>query len=199
MLTRLQRGLSMVELMVGMAIIAILAMIGAPNMLQWMQNAQVRGAAESIQNGLQLARAEAVRRNTQVRFQLTSSADSGCAVAGDGTATAANWVISIDDPSGNCGANPSDDTAPRIIQTKPATEGTANVQVIADQATLIFNATGRLTPVPAAAIDIDISNPLGGACIHSGGTTRCLRIVVTQGGQARMCDPLRSSTDPMGC
>ena len=69
------------ELLIGIAIIGILLALAAPNFAVWIQNSKIRTAAESIQNGLQLARAEAVRRNAQVRFQLTTTLDNDCVLS----------------------------------------------------------------------------------------------------------------------
>ena len=66
------RGFSLIELIVGMAILGILMSLGIPAFSDWMRNARVRTTAESALNGLQLARAEAVRRNTTVGFYPVS-------------------------------------------------------------------------------------------------------------------------------
>lgn len=196
-----QRGVSMIELLIGLTIIGILAAIGVPALSSWLQNGQIRVAAESIQNGLQLARAEAVHRNSRVRFQLTTTTDNTCALS---TANS-NWVISLDDPTdpaisvGLCASTPSDTVAPRIIQKRPGTEGSRNAVVAATQSTFTFNGLGRLT---GAADTIAISNPTGGACATiaaPNGPMRCLNVVVTTGGQVRMCNPAKASTDPQGC
>ncbi|MFA7269075.1 MAG: GspH/FimT family pseudopilin [Sterolibacterium sp.] len=191
-----QRGTTLVELLIGLAIVALLFAMGAPSFFSWIQNSQIRTSAEAIQNGLFLARAEAVRRNATVRFQLTSSVTGSCALS----TASGNWVVSLDDPSAACSTPPSDTVAPRIVQVRPAAEGTDNAVVAAGQSTIIFNGLGRVTPVPAGNIDINISNPTGGTCATSSTTgMRCLRVRVSSGGQIRMCDPLRASTDPQGC
>lgn len=200
-----QRGVTMVELAVTMGIVAILAALAAPNMSAWIQNTKIRTGAEAIQNGLQLARAQAVQRNRNIRFQLTSSVDASCALS----TTNSNWVVSLDNPTGSCNSafineafDVSDTTnnpAPRIIQRRSEAEGSRNVVVAADQSAIEFNAMGRITPVPAATININITNPTGGTCAADGGTVRCLRVTVSTGGQVRMCDPSVASTDPRGC
>ena len=186
----------MVELMIGLAIVALLFAMGAPAFFGWIQNSQIRTSAEALQNGLQLARAEAVRRNTSVRFQLTSALTAACGLSTSG----GNWVVSLDDPTGACNSTPSDTLAPRIIQVRSSAEGSPNAVVAAGQSTIIFNGLGRVTPVPAASIDIDITNPTGGACAAAGvDGMRCLRIRVSTGGQIRMCNPILAATDPQGC
>jgi type IV fimbrial biogenesis protein FimT len=170
-----QHGVTLIELIIGIAIVAILMTLGAPSFRDWIQSSQIRNAAESIQNGLQIARAEAVRQNTFVQFVLTG----------------ADWQVGCVTPSGTCPAN---------IQSRSSAEGSANAVVTADQATIIFSGMGRVTPVPAADIDIDITNPSGGSCVSAGGQMRCLRIVVSTGGQVRMCDTALALSDyPQGC
>jgi len=70
----LSRGVTLIELAVVLAVVAILFSQAAPAFSAWVHNTQVRTAAESIQNGMQLARAEAIRRNRSVMFWLTSTA-----------------------------------------------------------------------------------------------------------------------------
>lgn len=191
-----QRGVTLIELAIGLVVLAILLATALPSFSTWIQNSKIRTAAESIQNGLQLAKAEAVRRNTSVQFVLTS-------VLGGGTGS--DWAIScvtpIADLDGDGVADcPGAGVVPTTIQTRTATEGSSNnVAVAAGQSTIGFNGNGRLTPLPAAAINIDITNPAGGACAMATGPMRCLRIIATTGGQVRMCDPALPGTDPRGC
>lgn len=196
--------MSLIELMVGIAIVAILFSLAAPSFSTWIQGTHIRTAAEAMQNGLMLARSEAVQRNTTVRFQLTDTADNSCALSTSGT----NWVVSLDDPTGLCASPPPDSAdpnppPPRIIQLRAGAEGSRNALVAAGQSFVIFNGLGRVTNVPAGTTSIDISNPIGGACVADAtpGPMRCLRVVVSTGGQVRMCDPDPSfpSTDPKGC
>ena len=48
----LQRGMTMIELMVGIAIVALLLALTAPSFSSWIQSTQIRTAAETLQNGL---------------------------------------------------------------------------------------------------------------------------------------------------
>lgn len=189
------RGATLIELAIGMVILGLLIALGLPSFYTWLQSGQIRTSAEAIQNGISLARAEAVNRNATVRFQLTSTLDSTCTLSTSGT----NWVVSLDDPESNCGAAASDSTSPRIIQVRAGAEGTPNAVVAASQNSILFSGLGRVTPTPAGNISIDITNPVGGTCAASGGKMRCLRVVVSPGGQVRMCDPKFASTDPQGC
>ena len=189
---RLQRGFTIVELMIGVALLAIVLAIGGPSFSTWMQNLQIRNMSEAMQNGLQLARAEAVRRNAQVRFQLVNSLAAGCALSTAGP----NWIVSMDSAVGDCASTNMADAAapaaPRVIQSRSSGEGSRNAIVAASQSSIVFNGLGRVTPAPLADITINVTNPSGGACSSASGPMRCLRLVVGAGGQVRMCDPRTS-------
>ena len=190
-----QRGFSLIELMVGIVILGVLMAMAVPRFSDWLRNARVRTSAEAIQNGLQLARAEAVQRNATVRFQLVSTIDDTCALDTAGP----HWVVSMDNPAGQCASAPSDTAAPRIIQVRNRAEGSVQTLVAAGQSALVFNGLGRLTPVPAANVAIDVSSTAGGTCVASGGSVRCLRVLVSVGGQIRMCDPALPAGDAQAC
>ena len=189
------RGFSLIELIVGIVILGVLMAMAAPRFSDWLRNARIRTSAEAIQNVLQLARAEAVRRNATVRFQLVSTIDDTCALA----TTGPHWVVSMDNPAGQCATAPSDTAAPRIIQVRNRAEGSEQTQVAAGQSAFVFNGLGRLTPVPGANVAIDVSSTTGGTCVASGGSVRCLRLVVSVGGQIRMCDPALPAGDAQAC
>jgi type IV fimbrial biogenesis protein FimT len=126
----MQRGVSVIELMIGIALLAFLLFLGVPAFQNFLMNTKVKNAAENIQTGLQLARAEAVRRNANVRFSLVSDLTSGCTIQSGImilSPTPPSWVVSLDDPAGACDAAPSDTAAPRIIQKWNALEGAAGV------------------------------------------------------------------------
>jgi len=197
------QGISLIEMMVTLAIIAFLLYLGVPAFTQFLQNTQIRNAAETTLAGLNLARAEAVRRNTSVRFQLVSNLTSGCTISTAALANSNghNWVVSLADPEGACDVAPSDTVAPQIVQKKSASDGTANVLVTTSAAPLVtFNGLGRVSG--AVLSRIDFSNA-SGVCEHippNDGAMRCLAILMTSGGQAKLCDPAVSdNTDPRFC
>jgi type IV fimbrial biogenesis protein FimT len=204
-LRRAQAGVSLVELMIGLAIAAFLLFLGVPQFSNFLQNTQIRNAAETTLAGLSLARAEAVRRNAPVRFQLVSNLTSGCTVSGSAlnNSTAVSWVVSLDNPAGACHVAPDDSAAPRIIQKKDAREGSRNVFVNTIGApSVTFNGLGRVTGGPGSLERIDFGNS-SGVCVHVNdvtGTMRCLAIMVTSGGSIKMCDPKVGDTaDPRHC
>lgn len=195
-----ERGVTLIELMVGLSIIALVMLLGAPSFGTWMQNSRIRTTAEAITEGLQFARAEAVARNARVRFQLTSTLDGSCepSVAG------ANWVVNLD-PDGDaaavtsrCDAAPSESSAPRILRSRPRAEGSGASVVAANQASIVFNGLGRPTPLPAGDMRVQVTSPAGD-CQVDGGPMSCLRVEVSPLGQIRLCNPSFPATDPQAC
>lgn len=188
-----QIGFSIIEILVGIAIVSLMLGVVAPQMSTWIQNTQLRSAAESISSGIQLARVEALRRNTHVAFELTS-------------ATSTAWHICLFDPIGNVCLAATD------IASRPAKEageamragvdttGTTDPLVAISGGTgvpalVAFDSLGRIAPTsPTNIRRVDIRNP----ALSTG--ERRLVVLVAPGGQVRMCDPgLPLATNPQGC
>jgi type IV fimbrial biogenesis protein FimT len=180
------QGFSLIEMMVSIAIIAVLASMASSSYKAWVQNARIRTAAESIQNGIQVARAEAVKRNSPVQFDLRS--------------THSAWTVCMR-PAG-LGSCPVDDAT--TIQSRAAGEGSsADIAVSAvDAGPYVFNSFGAMiSPAPSAAdglvrIGVDVSTSVLPAA-----ESRNLNIIIGVGGSVRMCDPDSglSATDPRKC
>lgn len=179
-----QRGVTLIELMIGLTIAAILLTIGAPSFSDWIQNMRIRNAAESIVNGLQLTRMEAVKRNTTVRFQLA------------GSGTDSSWS--------SCLAPDAVSACTTEIQSHSSNEGsTAGIEASTTNRTLFFNGLGRVPTLGAGTnAIINITNLEVDNCLSDPqpGTMRCLNIIVTPAGQIRMCNPaLALASNPQGC
>jgi len=181
-----QAGFTIIELMVGIAIVSLALMFGLPSMTAWLQSSQIRNAAESIQSGLQLAKSEAVRRNTTVQFSLSSL----------GGTNAPDWTVVCTTPASDC---PGPGMTQTEIQNYSAQEGAPRARVAASQGSIVFGGMGRVTPAPASTIAINVTNPGGGACAADAGPMRCLRILVSAGGHIKMCDPALPASNPRGC
>lgn len=184
MLSLRQRGVSMIEVMIAIAIIAILSAVGLPAFGTFMQNSKLRSTAEGFYTGLQAARAEAVKLNATVQFLLTTDDPSGSNAQTTNLSTSAsNWMVRTPDPA-----------VPGIylwLMGKSSAEGggsTPSVEVDGGGVTSItFTAFGATTLGSAATLTF--TNPTGGACASASGPMRCLNVVVSIGGQIRMCDP----------
>ena len=105
-----RRGFTLVELLVTVAVLAVGGMLAAPSANSMLSNRKVQGAAQSILDGLNLARAEAVRRNTAVRFTMNA--------AGNG------WTVAQVSPATTLQAFNSSDWTALMVTTTPASSVT---------------------------------------------------------------------------
>ncbi len=64
-------GLTLIELLIVMAILAIAASFGVPSYLGWMDASKARGAATSIRADFEKAKIRAIRENANVRVSFT--------------------------------------------------------------------------------------------------------------------------------
>ena len=170
MRARLQRGFTLVEIMISILVLALLIMVGIPSFTTFIQNSKIRAAADGMLNGLQTARNEAIRRNACVQLKI---------VNGTG------WMIST------CA---DEDVA---LQSRSEKEGgTENIVATPTGGdTVSFNGLGRVVnPNPS-----DLTAPMTQMDFDTSVPGRRLRIVIPPGGSLKMCDPQVSSGDTRVC
>lgn len=135
-----------------------------------LKNSQIRNAAESITNGMQKARAEAVARNTNVNFILGANA----------AGTITSWTVNQVNPA-------------QVIQSRLSSEGSKDVTrtvLPANATTVTFNNLGQV---------VDLA-PLTQVDLAAVGGTKAMRVAIGVGGNARMCDPsLVAGSSPRAC
>jgi type IV fimbrial biogenesis protein FimT len=165
-------GFTLIELMITIVILAILLFVALPNFAVWMQNTQIRTAGEAILNGMQLARAEAIRRNVNVELRMDVSSGWTARIAGTG----------------------------EVVQSRLAAEGSGAALVTiapAGAQTVTFNSFGSIatnadgTPT---VTEIKIDSPAIPAA-----DSRELCVLVRAGGNVRLCDPQVPASDTRTC
>ena len=202
------RGFTLVELIVAMSVIALLALFGLPAMGTYLQNSKLSNAAASYYAGIQLARAEAIRRNVETQFVLTNTPITAANLpnALALTLTGPNWVVRV----GNGPGSPPPAFLAAAVEAKSGMEGEGNTTAPAIQvvgagvgATVFdgrvrFNGFGTPPALPGGGNEeyvIDISNPAAGPC----GPIHCRRIRISQGGQIASCDLSAAPGDSRAC
>ena len=197
------RGFTIIEMAIAMAIFGFLLAAALPSIGVWMDNARIRNVAESLQNGLQTARAEAVRRNQSITFWLIQldephAVTNSCVLSN----LSGSWIISVNDPTGHCGEAASTTTSPMVVTGHAMGDASTRVSVKAVQddgttaATQVtFNGFGRMTNADTAISQIDVTG------IEGSTEYRHQRITITPTGMVRSCDPRvpTSSDDPRKC
>lgn len=178
-----QQGFSIIEIAIVMVIMSVLVAMALPGFSEWVANQKVRTAAESMLDGLQVARAEAIRRNVYTQFVLT---------------TASGWeAIAITAPSPAVGMGCSETGK---LETRSAAEGSSSVTVAITSPTAT-----RITFTPMGwtlrdLIDCTGNDPIQQIDLAAPGSPRPLRIVINPGGGGiRLCDPALPAGDPRGC
>lgn len=172
------RGVSLIEIAIGLLVIAVLMKMVVPSFRTWIQNTQVRNTAQAIASGMSFARGEAVKRNVEVQLALTTT--NGASPA---------WTVALA-------------SAPNTaLQSWSATEGAPNATITQGTGGIVtFNGAGRITSPntsdgSAPMLVVDVSNTTAATDT----AVRPLRVVVGAGGMARVCDPNLAQPDPRAC
>jgi type IV fimbrial biogenesis protein FimT len=104
-------GFTLLELVVVLAVVAVLAGLAAPSMSRLRQEQRMQGQAEALLSSLMLARAEALRHQQRVTV-CARAADERCAPAGPWTP---GWIVFVDS-----NANAQRESQEVLLQTQAA-------------------------------------------------------------------------------
>jgi type IV fimbrial biogenesis protein FimT len=166
------RGFTLIELMTALGVSAILVAIAVPSMRSFIENSRIRATSESMQNGMSLARNEAVRRNERIEFVTQAT---GWVVRVPGT------VVPLHEATG-----------------REARGGLTLTITPANADRVTYDAFGRPTAngdgsAQMTAVDIASSNP------PASGYYRPLRLQIQATGSARLCNPAVGPSNPAVC
>ena len=169
----LAAGFTAIELMVVVAILAILAALAGPSFTPLIENWRVRESAEQLQSTLYYARSEAIKRGGRVVIQKIPNNTNGCTTASGTRAWDCGWIVCHDtNDNGTC--NAAEPVLQRIESSAKVhvnrTGGGASIQLnrwgLVDGTWLGFN----LIP-----LDKTVSHVAArGVCMSSGGRVRII-------------------------
>jgi type IV fimbrial biogenesis protein FimT len=209
------RGFTIVELVVVMAVFALLVVMVAPNLAIWTQNSRVRTSADYRQDGLRQAQAEAVKQNRVVEFVLTATAPSAGVFPAAAAANAAvnywyaatvPWTSAALTTTTNGVTVVTNSNVPGMVASGILSTDAAQVSITGTEPTVCFSPYGRLT---ATSNDTSAAPVVCGASANityrivptqASANSHPLNVTLSAGGQIRLCDPAKAiATYPDGC
>lgn len=176
-----QKGFTLIELMVTIAIAAVLMMVGVPSFVAFQRNSQLTSAANSFIAALSAARGEAMKRGRQA-----------VVVPRAGNDWATGWTVFVDTDN-NQQFNGSDILITQQGALPAYFSATGQGTAKSSPAYIMFNPSGYTqtsdSTFRSAALKIERND------ISDTAKTRQTRIVViARTGRARVCQPATDST-----
>lgn len=137
-----QRGFSIVEMTVVVAILGLMVGVGFPAMQEWLDTYRCRGAASEIASAIQLQRMRAVSQNSE--FSIAFDAANG------------TYTLYEGDPS----TGTMLDAVPRSLPFGVAFSGNADaIDIPSDE--IIFNPDGSMNDASASTDTVWVGNTVG--------------------------------------
>ena len=146
-----QGGFTAIELMMTLAVVAILAALAAPSFQQLIATQRIKSVASALNESLWVARSEALKRNDKVAFKFTNSGDD--TVVGD-------WMIT----------QSSDGTGTALHQ-QSGSPSVVSTTLPSGDLLFVFNSSGRLTSGGPSSIKLRVpsANVNRWVCISASG------------------------------
>lgn len=170
-----QRGFTLAEAMVAVAITLIVCAIGVPGMASMLRRVELRSAASDLFGAIQFTRAQAIERNTRVLLAPRAGAQDW----------SGGWVVFIDADG---------DRRPGKDEQVLLARGPLGAGMSADArfsgppgpAYIAYNGAGR-----SCSASSSMAARWGSVTLEGSGQAR--RITINMLGRARMCEPGRDS------
>lgn len=190
-----RRGVTLPELMIAIAVVAILLGVGVPSLREFILTQRVKAVNAQLVTDMQFARSEAVARNQWVRVAFEANDAMSCysIYTSDINATRCNCLSGV---GAACSGTMREI---RTVQVPATDQVRLNVILDAqndDTAFAFDHVTGRIVGIP-----ID----LAGAVVRSfkittsADSARALRTEIIQVGRVQVCNAGTTSLGPPAC
>jgi type IV fimbrial biogenesis protein FimT len=167
-------GFTVIELMVVVAIMAVLLALAAPSFTPLIERWRVQQTIKGLESTLYYARSEAIKRGGNVSIRKHPTGTNGCQLAATNASWDCGWFVFIDTNS-----NGALDAGEEVLQTFN-TPPNMDVTRTANSASIQFDRWGRvagpfigfsLVPHDKAISDVAAR----GLCMSSGGRIRTIK------------------------
>jgi type IV fimbrial biogenesis protein FimT len=160
-------GYTMTELVIVMAIVAILAAIGVPTFKYVTASNRIASEINGLLGDMQFARSQAVKQGQSVTVCASSSPYTQCTGGGGGSTWQHGWIVFLD-----ANGNKQVDAGETIVRVQPAFGGTDTfVSSANNSSALTFNRMGYAPTGSANNITINLHDST-----NNHNWTRCLQI-----------------------
>lgn len=166
---RRQQGLTLLELVVTVAVLAILVSIGIPAFQSLVGQNRASSAANELQATLQFARSEAVSRDQPVTVCPADFSDPDADPATVDCSTSTQWQ------NGWIVQGLDEDGSAEVLRTRAAFHPSVRLNGAEDWE---FSNTGTLEGQPVIHFDVEVSSGLGASrtlCMSLAGNSRIIR------------------------
>lgn len=187
------RGFTLIELMVAVAILAVVVALAAPSFRRFIEAQRVRAINSQVVTDMQFARSEAAARNARVRVTFVSTATMSCYTIYTYSSNILGCDCSQADPCAAAGAGFTEIRTNRI----PFSEKVRVIPASGQPFEFAFEPlAGGLYTIPIDAVFTPLSTFTIRTRIDA---QRELRTVISQGGRPTVCAPSGSTIREQAC
>lgn len=165
----LQRGFSLIEVLIVIAIAAIMAVIAMPSLLSFVNQNRLNRTKIMLANDINSARSEAIKSNSRYVICPANSTTTDCSITSDWATT--GWLIC---PA--LGTNANCDTAQSAVVIRPKLSNGISIVATTSPYAVIFRSIGTATAATGTAIAAPQTFSLTGA---TGATPGSVAVAIT--------------------
>ena len=172
---RFNRGVTLIEAMIVIVILAILAAVGIPAMGQFTKDTRASNVTNEFVNAVSTARTEAIRRGRLVTVCRSTTPEAALPTCDTGSDWSPGWVVFVETSS----AAPNTVTAANLLSRHGVLTTNVNAQELVKTIPITFNATGE--PV-GNFTGVSFNFNYNGGCGRQVDISRTGRVTVTPDG-----------------